>query len=331
MQQKMKNRFNRIFHNKRPKFLYYAPSFIRYAWPRRLLQRRLGKVLAGVEQRPDWPEIERRVNYYNKLMPLAATPEGLTPLSEHKYGTVKSAYFFDSYEITRWFDDSLRWAILARDVIHIPEIPTIIKSRPIDGDNANSVVLKLNKLRHFLFLKDSIPFREKENRAIFRMSLNYPFPTHVVRKRFMELYFGSEICDAGITNRPEGFPAEWTKPKISMYDHLRYKFILTIEGNDVATSLKWVMSTNSLAVMPRPKYETWFMEGTLIPNYHYVEIRDDFSDLGERMQYYIDHPDEAEAIIRHAHEYIEQFKDKERERLISLLVLKKYFEATKQM
>ena len=89
----------------------------------------------------------------------------------------------------------------------------------------------------------------------------------------MRMYFGSECCDAGIsTPRPE-YPPEWTKPHISMYDHLNYKFILAIEGYDVATNLKWIMSSNSLAVMPRPTYETWFMEGTLIPGYHYVEIR----------------------------------------------------------
>jgi RNase adaptor protein for sRNA GlmZ degradation len=70
------------------------------------------------------------------------------------------------------------------------------------------------------------------------------------------------------------------------------------------------------------------MEGRLIPNYHYIEVKEDFSDLEERLQYYIDHPEEAEAIIQHAHEYIDQFRDKERESLISLLVLKKYFEIT---
>ncbi len=70
------------------------------------------------------------------------------------------------------------------------------------------------------------------------------------------------------------------------------------------------------------------MEGKLIPNYHYIEVKEDFSDLEERLQYYIDHPDEAEAIIQHAHEWIDQFRDKERERLISLLVLKRYFEIT---
>ena len=145
------------------------------------------------------------------------------------------------------------------------------------------------------------------------------------------MYFGSEVCDAGISNRHRSLPAEWTVPHISMYDHLRFRYIITIEGNDVATNLKWVMSTNSVAVMPRPTYETWFMEGRLIPDYHYIEIKPDYSDLAERLAYFSAHPEKAEAIIRHAHEYIEQFKDKRREKLISLLVLHRYFHCMGQL
>jgi hypothetical protein len=114
-------------------------------------------------------------------------------------------------------------------------------------------------------------------------------------------------------------------------EHLEYKFILCIEGNDVATNLKWVMSSNSLAVMPRPRYETWFMEGRLIPNYHYVEIKADYSNLEDRLTYYIQHTNEALQIIENAHQYIAQFRDKKREDLISLLTLRKYFKQTKQL
>ena len=42
------------------------------------------------------------------------------------------------------------------------------------------------------------------------------------------------------------------------------------------------------------------MEGMLKPNYHYIEVKDDFSDLEERLTYYIAHPEEAEAIIETA-------------------------------
>ena len=133
-----------------------------------------------------------------------------------------------------------------------------------------------------------------------------------------------------VVGRNEGYPEVWMTPKKTIREHLDYKFIMALEGNDVASNLKWVMSSNSIAVMTRPTCETWFMEGKLIPDYHYIEIKDDLSDLEEKLTYYINHPVEAEQIVKHAHEYVAQFFDAERERLISLLVMDKYFQMTGQ-
>ena len=72
------------------------------------------------------------------------------------------------------------------------------------------------------------------------------------------------------------------------------------------------------------------MEGTLVPGYHYGWIRPDDSDLEERRRYDSEHPDEAEAVIAHAHEYVAQFRDRRREKIISLLVLQNYFRRTGQ-
>lgn len=117
------------------------------------------------------------------------------------------------------------------------------------------------------------------------------------RVRFMEMFFGHPMVDVGDVSRKAVKP-EWKAEKMTISQHLDYKFIMALEGNDVASNLKWVMSSNSLAVMPKPTCETWFMEGRLIPNYHYVEVKPDFSDLEERMKYYIEHEEEAEAIIK---------------------------------
>lgn len=324
------NFWNRIFHHKSPKPLYFVRGFWRYFTPKWVTQRRLAALLREAEAREDWDYIRERVDYYCRLERLDATPEGLRPLAEHKVGTIQSAYFFDSYEHTRYFDDRLLWAIEPGDVTEVPAVPSILKSRPVEGDLSNAVVLNLDKHRHFMFLKDEIPFRAKENRVIFRANINYPHKNHVVRLKFVERYFGHPLCDIGVSNHAPVVKEEWIRGHISEYDHLGYKFIMCLEGNDVATNLKWVMSSNSLPVMPKPVYETWFMEGRLIPDYHYVAIRADYADLEEKLQYYIDHPEEAEAIIRHNHEYLKQFMDKRREKLISLLVLEKYFRATRQ-
>ena len=118
---------------------------------------------------------------------------------------------------------------------------------------------------------------------------------------------------------------------MSLKEQLNYKFILSIEGTDVASNLKWIMSSNSLAFMVKPKYETWFMEGKLIPDYHYILLKDDYSNLNEKIKYYTEHINEAKQIIKNANNYVHQFKNKEQEDIISLLVLKKYFEQSKQL
>jgi hypothetical protein len=90
------------------------------------------------------------------------------------------------------------------------------------------------------------------------------------------------------------------------------------------------MSSNSIAVMPRPKIESWFMENKLVPEKHYIEIKEDYSDLESKIEYYINNTEKCKRIIKNANDYVVQFKNKSREDLISLLVLEKYFHFTRQ-
>ena len=234
----------------------------------------------------------------------------------------KNNYFRDFFEYSRFFDGELKVDTAFGDNILVPSTPSITKSRPVSNGNENCVLCNLDKVRHFIFLNDKRSFDSKVSKAIYRGASYQPH-----RIAFLEKYYGSEWVDCGDTRR-NPLKSEWKVPLITLYDHLKYKFVISIEGNDVASNLKWVMSSNSIAVMSKPKYETWFMEGTLIPNYHYIEIKPDYSDLPERLQYYIDHPEQAKKIIQNAHEYVKQFMDKDREDLIHLLVLQKYFSLT---
>lgn len=315
-----------LFHSgKNPKFIYYMKSAALTRAPLWLLRPFCRfHSLAGIEKRGDYHIIDARARYYCRLSPGCIDDRGkwLTDSVEiGKQGiTHQKVYYFDSMTYARWFNPADRWILLPGDITYVPELPSIVKSRPIDGDNANSVVLKLDKVRHFIFLHDSTPFEGKADRAIFRGKVDGKSG----RLLFVEKFFGNPRFDIGTIDlvRPE-----WKCEKLSLYDHLKYRYIMCLEGNDVASNLKWVMSSNSIAVMPRPRYETWFMEGTLKPGVHYIEVKPDFSDLEERLDYYSSHPDEAKAIIRNAHEYVSQFMNPERENHISMLVLDRYLKA----
>ncbi|NMT19192.1 lipopolysaccharide A protein, partial [Vibrio parahaemolyticus] len=54
------------------------------------------------------------------------------------------------------------------DVTHIPNVPSFIKSRPIFGSNQNSVVLKLNQVRHFKFIDDPVRYQDKKDMVAWR-------------------------------------------------------------------------------------------------------------------------------------------------------------------
>ena len=216
--------------------------------------------------------------------------------------------------------------MLFGDITHSPDVPSIVKSRPINENNQNSILLKLNKIRHFTYTKDSNEFDHKINKLIGRSAIT---KKHKKRIDFFKIYFNNKLCDLGAINKNTPHP-EWLKNKISIEDHLKYKFIMCVEGVDVATNLKWVMSSNSIAVMPRPKIESWFMENMLIPEKHYIEIKEDYSDLESKIKYYIKNPEKCKRIIKNANDYVVQFKNKRREDLISLLVLEKYFHFTGQ-
>ncbi len=310
------------------KALFYIEGFYNYYMPAGNFRKRVPAILKKLSPAQQ-EHIAMRVDYYNRIPDTVLGNSAVRKADfVYPFGQKRksSAYFFDLYRYLRYFPAGLRFSYVFGDVTEEPPAPAIVKSRPITDSLSNSVIMKLDRVRHFVFIRDSRKFRDKKNLLISRNVVSQPH-----RIKLLEKYFDHPMCDLGQVNKDvyENH-TEWKKGFITMADQLDYKFIACIEGNDVATNLKWVMSSNSLAVMPKPKYETWFMEGTLIPNYHYMEIKPDYSDLIERMNYYIEHPEEAEAIIEHAHEYIRQFQNRKIEKLVSVLVLEKYFAKTNQ-
>ena len=323
----------RLYHivrghiHKNSHLLFYLKGLWRDVWPHALCRMSLRNKLKAVERMNDEEReyIMRRVNHYCHLDAPIVLAENAYPLSRFTMkrkdrevtGGVHSAHYFDCQEYARYFPKHLKWSMFSGDVNYCFPQPCICKSRPIlpPEEPNNNILLKLNKVRHFLWIKDPFRWEEKEGRILFRGDVQHK--PH--RERFVGMWHDHPMCDV----REGG--------GLSLYDHLKYRYIMSLEGNDVASNLKWVMSSGSVAVMPRPKYETWFMESQLQPDFHYIEIRDDYSDLIDKINYYEAHPKEAKAIVQNAHEWVRQFRNKRREDLIALLVLEKYFKGTGQL
>lgn len=305
------------------KVSYYIKNIVMSLMPRFLFRQNIDAMLQcyPTQERRD---IERRVGYYNKLDNFDVTSSFVDSSQYPRKGNI-SSYYYDTLSLLRHFSKRLKFSYEFGDVVTVPIVPTFVKSRPISDANENAVVLRLDAVRHYRFIADPMDFSEKKSMAVYRGPCHQPH-----RIAFVKRCYNLPDCNIGDTKEAaEGLP-EWV-PRMSIEEQLTYKYILSVEGYDVATNLKWIMNSNSLCFMVKPKFETWFMEGTLEPNVHYVLLKDDYSDLNEKIDYYNQNPEEALKIIQRANQYCEQFKDKKREKLIGLLTMQKYFRMSGQL
>jgi hypothetical protein len=312
---------------KTEKLYFYSQQILSNLLPREIYQKKLRKTFELIKHY-DETAIQARVNYYLKsTVPYRLTPDNsskpsqISKTHEFRLKNNKSAYYFDLLATLRYFPAHLKFCYLFGDVIHVPDQPTIVKSRPIGENNQNSVLFKLNSVRHFNFVKDPYRYEDKRDIAIFRGACHQE-----KRQKFLKACLSIPGTDIGDTRQKAKGTAAY-KDTISVREHMKYKFIISVEGNDVASNLKWILNSNSLCFMTKPKYETWFMEGTLIPDYHYVRLKDDYADLAEKITYYREHHAEAKRIISNARQFAARFQDRQQEKLISLLVMHHYLMA----
>ena len=280
--------------------------------------------------------IESRVEYYLKTTENFKVSKKSKNASELLWNQIlknkQNSHFIDFYLLLKFFnpknkvdfiystEDYIDSAIAKQNTAY----PTFVKSRPIDSNNQNSILLKLNQIKLFHFIKDPKKFENKKNQAVWRGDIR----NNPNREYFVKNFYKTPLFNIGQTSPKQDVP--WMKIFMSIKDQLDYKFIFCLEGKCISTNLYWAMSSNSVCIMPKPKYESWFMEGKLKDGVHYIKVKDDFSDAEEKIKFYMNENDKCLEIIDNAQKFVRQFKDVKQERLIQLLILKQYFKLTGQ-
>ncbi|MBL7003449.1 MAG: lipopolysaccharide A protein [Gammaproteobacteria bacterium] len=326
---------SRLLQSRNNKFAYYLKGHSKRLHPKFLLKLDLDKLQKLIKDFDEF-EANRRLNYYYKSSNIFSLNDRFAAEYKMQYwrlstiqdiGFEHGVYSLDLMEYARFFQQNYKIAYMFGDITAVPAMPSVTKSRPV-SNNENSVLMKFDKVRHFYFVNKDIDYQKKYNKLVWRGAVTQPHRVELMEKFFNK----SDLIDIGDVNRGVSCHNDkWIKPFMSINNQLQYKFILSVEGGDVATNTKWIMSSNSLCFMTKPKFETWFMEGSLIPNYHYVLIKDDYSNLEEKIDYYIDNTDEAESIIANANNFIDQFKDDKLEDWLQLKVLQRYFKLSNQL
>lgn len=190
--------------------------------------------------------------------------------------------------------------------------PSVVYDHPVQP-----IVWKLATRRHYgyldsVFLKD-MPWEKKKNMAVFRGQLTGSrdgYDKHrsdlenclnLRRCRLVYNHANSPLVNARLTDTRGRLPdvmngVELTTSSVTIRHLLRYKGIVMLEGNDVASGLKWALLSESIVLMPIPKHTSWAMEELLVPWVHYVPITEDAEDLEEKMQWIVTHDEESRRI-----------------------------------
>ena len=312
-------------------YLYYTPLI--YFFPSIISRLSLKNILNHSFQEE---YIQSRVRYYfKKTSNFRVSNKGKNSSElfwNQFFKNKQNSHFIDFYMLLQFFskNNKVDFIYSSKDYIdsnvakNHQSHPTFVKSRPIDTNNQNSILLKLNQVKLFHFIKDPKQFENKKNQAVWRGDIR----NNSIREYFVKNFYKSPLFDIGQTKPNKNVP--WAKSFMSIKDQLNYKFIFCLEGKCISTNLYWAMSSNSICVMPKPKYESWFMEGKLKDGVHYIEVEDDFSNAEEKIAFYINKNDKCLEIINNAQKFVRQFNDVKRERLIQLLILKQYFKLTGQ-
>jgi hypothetical protein len=205
------------------------------------------------------------------------------------------------------------------------------KSRPIDLINNFNILLNLNTPRHWKGLDDvtnfDIPFDKKNNKIIWRGTT-----TGNKRVKFVEKYQNhqNEDIDIKFSNLCQNvIDNNYILSILSIKEQLQSKFLISIEGNDVATNLKWILYSNSVVIMPKPTVCSWIMEDKLISGTHYIEIKSDYSDLEEKYEWCLNNLEECKKVAEAGKKYIDLFLNQENEKKITNKIIEIYCKTIK--
>ena len=191
--------------------------------------------------------------------------------------------------------------------------PVFTKNRLISS--RHGVILPLDWERHLGEVVNKAvrlsaampPWREKKAALVWRGSTT----SAALRRRYVHALSeaGHNVRFSQVVQGRDLWisKAEHRGEPMSQRETLQYRYVLSLEGNSFASNLAWQLASSSLVVMPVPTWETWLMEGLLIPFVHYVPLEDP-SNWDTLMKWLEAHPQLCQRIIKNANRWVERVR-----------------------
>ncbi len=192
------------------------------------------------------------------------------------------------------------------DVHHVPFF-----SKMREASRRRGILWPLNVQRHFGTLaqvdRDDCQWREKRQKIVWRgADTGYDGERErVVRDMFSNPDPDVDIAFGPVLLNPE--LKKFSRGSLSPKQMLQNKYLLSLEGNDVASGLKWMLYSASVVMMHHTRFETWGMESLLRPYVHYIPVYRNLSNLSEQLAWAKLNDDASENISKTATNFMKKF------------------------
>ena len=225
----------------------------------------------------------------------------------HPCGT---AYPLDVARVMKHSKTKKLWFDCGDSTYKGPVFPVFVKVRTRES---RGIILNLDSPRHWAEIgrHEDVPWEHKKSELIWRGADTGRGIRLDFVKKFQPLYdvgFSQYVQDA--LQDPVSYKREYIRGNVPITELLKYKYLPVVDGNDKSSSLNWVLASNSVPLMPIPKFHSWVCEKFLEPGKHFVEVKSDFSDLPEKLEWCKAHDEECKHIALEGKQYMQQFLNK---------------------
>jgi hypothetical protein len=229
--------------------------------------------------------------------------------------------FFQPFDALASDIEDVKFPIFYGESGATDSLPIIRKARHVEDNNA--VLFDFRSLRYnspcLTVDKNDKVWSKKSNGVVWRGATT----GEGLRENFVESYF--EKYDIGFsTVKQKPHLARYIKKRISVSEQLNYKFIVSLQGNDLASNIRWALFSNSVLVMPKPLWTSWTMEEKLIPYVHYLPLNDELTNLDEILTWAAENDTQCQEIAQNGKQYVTQFLDRKYNTEVKMMFLKEY-------
>lgn len=187
------------------------------------------------------------------------------------------------------------------------------------------------------------PWEKKQAKSFWRGSTTGGYSTlanwdHLARAKLVLLSLGNPQtvdarfnsvvqCDAEV---PLLMKAKGMVSKsVSRPDHLKYKYLVDVDGNSCSYERYfWLLLSNSVVLKQMTPNVQWYY-GALEPYRHYIPLKEDLSDLLEKIEWAKTHDMDAKLIAEEATQFVKDNLGPEDTALYLYLLLKEYAQLQK--